>query len=145
MMVPYAFFLIYKIEIVGVWVWVYVCMYVCMFAYSSRMDKPICTKHGMLILWDQEEILERLKLRKSVLSSSPGEGGSCTSETKRDRKTAPRPKLLPSTIHSPEKLSWVRVPVNVSVARKISTTEERITFMNYIYQSSILKLVLRQP
>jgi hypothetical protein len=32
---------IYKVEIVG--------MYVCMFAYTSRADKLICTKLGMLI------------------------------------------------------------------------------------------------
>jgi hypothetical protein len=67
-----------------------------MFAYSSRTDKPICTKLCMLIPWDEEEILEGSKLRKSVLSSSPGEGGSCSSETKHDRRTAPRPELFVS-------------------------------------------------
>jgi hypothetical protein len=30
--------------------------------------------------------------RKSVLSLIPGEGGSCSSKTKHDRRTAPRPK-----------------------------------------------------
>jgi hypothetical protein len=81
--------LIYKVEIVG--------MFVCMFAYSSssRRDKPICTKLGMLIPWDQEENIGS-KLRKSVLSSIPGEGGSCSSETKHDRRTAPRPVLFVS-------------------------------------------------
>jgi hypothetical protein len=44
--------------------------------------------------WDQEEILERLRLRKIVLSSSPGEGDSCGSETKHSRRTAPRPTLF---------------------------------------------------
>jgi hypothetical protein len=63
-----------------------------MFTYSSRT--LICTKLGMLIPWEQEEILERSKLRRSVLSLSPGEGGSCSSETKHDRRMAPRPKLF---------------------------------------------------
>jgi hypothetical protein len=31
----------YKVEFVG--------LYICLFAYSSRTDKPICTKLGMLI------------------------------------------------------------------------------------------------
>jgi hypothetical protein len=38
---------------------------VCMLAYSSRTDKSICTKFGMLIFWNQEEVLERPILRKS--------------------------------------------------------------------------------
>jgi hypothetical protein len=63
---------------------------------SSRTDIPICTKLGMLIPWDQEENTGRSKLRKSVLSSSPVEGNSCSSETKHNRKTAPRPKLFAS-------------------------------------------------
>jgi hypothetical protein len=32
----------------------------------------------MLIPWDQEKILEKSKLRKKVLISSPFEGGSCS-------------------------------------------------------------------
>jgi hypothetical protein len=43
--------LIYKVEIVG--------MFVCMFACSSRRDKPICTKLGILIPWDQKENIGR--------------------------------------------------------------------------------------
>lgn len=39
-----------------------------MLAYISRIDTPISGKIGMLIPWDQEEILNRSKLRKSVLS-----------------------------------------------------------------------------
>jgi hypothetical protein len=34
----------------------------------------------MLIPRDQEEITSNPKLRKSVLSSNPGDGGSCSSE-----------------------------------------------------------------
>jgi hypothetical protein len=63
----------------------------CLFAYSSRTDVPICTKLGMLIPWDQEE---NWNSWNSVLSSIPGEGGSCSSETKHDRRKAPRPKLF---------------------------------------------------
>jgi hypothetical protein len=35
-----------------------------MFAFISRMDTSICLKLGMLISWNQIEILERSKLRK---------------------------------------------------------------------------------
>jgi hypothetical protein len=76
---------------------VFVCMFMCMFAYSSRMDAPICTKLGMLMPWDQEQILERSKLRNIVLSSSQGNGGSCSSEHKHDRRTTPRPNMSVST------------------------------------------------
>jgi hypothetical protein len=41
-----------------------------------------------------EKILERSKLRKSVLGSSPGEDDFCSSETKHYRRTAPGPKLF---------------------------------------------------
>jgi hypothetical protein len=58
------------------------------------MDKPICMKLGMLVLGDQEEILERSKLRRIVLSSSPGEGVSSSPEANNDKRTAPRPKLF---------------------------------------------------
>jgi hypothetical protein len=78
--------------------YVYACVrvrvYVCMFPYSSRTDIPICTKLGMLMPSDQEETLERSKLRGTVPSSSPGEGGSHSSGSKHNRKTAPRPKLF---------------------------------------------------
>jgi hypothetical protein len=47
--------------------------------------------------WNQKDISERSKLRESVLGSKPHEGGFCTSETKHDRRTSPRPKLLVST------------------------------------------------
>jgi hypothetical protein len=65
-----------------------------MYAYSSRTEKPICTKLGMLIPRDQEEILERSEIRKSVLCSRPGEDVLCSSETKHNRKTAPITKLF---------------------------------------------------
>jgi hypothetical protein len=103
---------------------------VCIFTYSSWTEKPICTKIGILIPWATEEIFERSKLRKNVLSSNPSEGGSCSSETKHDRRTASRPKLFVSKRRlqkqrpQPRKLHWVRVPVKtVSAARKLSTIE----------------------
>jgi hypothetical protein len=40
------------------------CMFVGMYASVSRKDAPICTKLGMLICWDQEDILERLNSKK---------------------------------------------------------------------------------
>jgi hypothetical protein len=52
-----------------------ICIYV---RYSMKRDKPIYTEHGMLIPWDQKEILERSKSKKIVFSSSPGEGGYCS-------------------------------------------------------------------
>jgi hypothetical protein len=63
--------------------------------------------------------MERSKLRKSVLSSSTGEGGSYSSETKHDRRLAPRPKLFVSTRRlqrqrlQPRMLFRVRVPVEI--------------------------------
>jgi hypothetical protein len=66
----------------------------CLFAYSSRTDTPICTKLGKLIPWDQKENTGAPKVRKSVLSSIPGEGVSCSSETKHDRRMVPEPKLF---------------------------------------------------
>jgi hypothetical protein len=90
---------------------VYICMLVCLFAYSSRTDVPICTKLGILIPWNHEENIG-LKLRKSVLSSSPGEGGSCSSETKRGRRTAPRPKLFVSGTRLQERRQTPSPPVS---------------------------------
>jgi hypothetical protein len=54
-----------------------VCVCVCMFAYNSRTDKLTCTKLGMFIPWNEEEISERTELWKSVLGSKPGEGVFC--------------------------------------------------------------------
>jgi hypothetical protein len=96
-----------------------VCIYVCMFVYRSRTDVQTCTELGTLIHWDHKENIERSKLRKTVLSSSLGEGGSCRSETEHDRRTAPRPKLFVSARRLQElrsqtrKLSWVRVSVKM--------------------------------
>jgi hypothetical protein len=82
-------------------------MYVRMFACSSRSDKPIHTKLGMLMSSNQEEISESQN-SESILISRPGEGGFCSSENKQDRRTAPRSKLFIKTrrlqdkCHNPE-------------------------------------------
>jgi hypothetical protein len=73
----YIILQLYKIEFVCV------CVCVCvMFVKCSRTDAPICTKLGMLVPRNQEQISERPKLRKRVLGSEPGEGGLCILETK---------------------------------------------------------------
>jgi hypothetical protein len=65
----------------------------------------------MLMPCNQEEILEMLKLRASVLRSSPGEGGFSSSETKHDKTMASGPKLFPS----PRKLKEQRPQPRKSV------------------------------
>jgi hypothetical protein len=65
-----------------------------MFAYSSRRDKPISTKLDMLIACDKKESEGGSNRQKNFLSSIPGEGDSCSSETMHDKRTAPRLKLF---------------------------------------------------
>jgi hypothetical protein len=59
---------------------------VCMFVCNSTRVKPICPKLSVLMLWNQDEILERSDLRKDVLGSSPGQ------KTKHDSRTSPKLK-----------------------------------------------------
>jgi hypothetical protein len=67
----------------------------------------------MFIPRDKEEILERLKLRKILLSSSSAEGGFCSWETKRDRRKVPKPLFRRTDQRnisiSTKNVSWVRV------------------------------------
>jgi hypothetical protein len=152
-----------------------VCMYVCMYVHfylENRYTDLHQTWHTYFL--KPERDIGRSKLRKSVLSSSPGEGGPCSSETKHDRRTAPWTKLFVSkrrllkqrpqprkpvwgstpgedlarklgTIEkrrqdqsclfrrvdyrnkgqNPENLSWVRVPVKISLAWKLGTIREQ--------------------
>jgi hypothetical protein len=72
------------------------------------------------------------KTRKPVLGSSCGEDGLCSSETKHNRKTAPRRELFISGCRlqkqrgKHEKLSWVRVTVKmVSVTRTKNSRKRR--------------------
>jgi hypothetical protein len=134
---------------VCVYIYIYMCVCVCVcvcvrgcvFAYSSRMNVPICTKLGMFIPWDQEVILEMSKLRRIVLSSSPGEGGSCSSETKHDRRTAPKPKLFASKRRLQKERPQPRKTVlgssaseDGSVSRKLISIEERRQGQSYLFR-----------
>jgi hypothetical protein len=89
------------------------------FAYSSRTEKPICTKLGMIIHWDEEENIGGSKFRKSVLSSILGKGVFCSSESNHDIRMVPRQNLFDSERRLQEvrsqilKLSWVRVLVKI--------------------------------
>jgi hypothetical protein len=71
-------------------------MCVCMIAYSSRTEKPICTFSLICLCLETRKRFQKGQNSESILSSSPCEGGFCSSETKHDRSTAPRPKLLVS-------------------------------------------------
>jgi hypothetical protein len=65
--------------------------------YDPKTVSSICTILGMFFSVRPGRDIRRVKTPgKSVLSSSPGEGGFCSSETKHDRRTAPRPKLFVS-------------------------------------------------
>jgi hypothetical protein len=105
-------------------------MCICMFAYRSRRDKRICSKLGMLMPWNQQEILERSKLRKMswirvrVRVVFLTWEISTTEERRQDqswstsRLQEQRPQLRIVVLgSSPVKM--------VSVARKLSTTEQR--------------------
>jgi hypothetical protein len=59
-----------------------------MFDYSSRREKTIFPKLGMLRPWDEEEILEGSNSKKVFWIRVPVKGGFCSSETKNDRRTA---------------------------------------------------------
>jgi hypothetical protein len=126
------YFSSYKIEIVGICV--------CMFAYSSRKDKPVHTKLRMRIPWNQQEILERSKLRNKALSLNPVEGSFYSSETKHDRRLNlfVSAKMLQKQGHNSEKLSWVRVPTNMySVARKLSKVKEQRQCQSFCFAGQI--------
>jgi hypothetical protein len=64
----------------------------------------------------------------NVLSSIPGKGGSCSSENKHDRGTAPicfEQMTTETNATIPKKLFWVRVPMKISVPQKLSMIEQR--------------------
>jgi hypothetical protein len=79
-------------------------------AEERRQTKVVCF---------EEQITERRQHRKTVLGSSTEEGSSCSSETKHDRRTAPRQNLFVSARRLQEqrsqtrKLPWVWVPVKM--------------------------------
>jgi hypothetical protein len=63
---------------------------VCEIAYSSRTGKNLRQN------WHAHALRSGRGLRKTVPSLSIGKGHFCSSETKHDRRTKPRPKLLVS-------------------------------------------------
>jgi hypothetical protein len=80
---------------VCVCVCVCVCVFDCIFAYRSRTGITIYTKLNMLTPCDQEEASLGQNSEKLLYFLSC-EVGSCSSETKQDRRMAPREKLLVS-------------------------------------------------
>jgi hypothetical protein len=70
-------------------------LFICSFISRERM-KQFAPNLACLFLETRKRTWEGQTCRKSVLSLIPSEGGSCSSETKHDRRTAPRPKLFVS-------------------------------------------------
>lgn len=64
-----------------------------MLTYSLRRDIPVCSKLGMLMSWNQKEILGRIKL-DDALCLSPGEHRFCSLEMKQNTMIVTIPKLL---------------------------------------------------
>jgi hypothetical protein len=109
-----------------------VCVCVCMLNYSARTDALICTKLGMLIPFDQEEILERQNSEKMSCVRVPV--GKVTTAQK--LSTIEKQRKCQSCLfrrgdyrnegQNAKNLSCVRVPVKmVYVARKLRTIEKR--------------------
>jgi hypothetical protein len=85
------------------------------------------------LVWLFLEIRKRtlaVQNSENILSSIPGEGVSCSSKTKHDRRMAPkrmsRRGYYRNKEQNSENMSWVRFPVKMlSVAWILSKTEER--------------------
>jgi hypothetical protein len=82
-------------------------------------------------IWDLGYWRLNRTLQNCLGFNSQCEDGFCSSETKHDRRTVPRPKLFVSKRRLQKqrplrpKMSWVRFPVKVvSVAWKLSTIQE---------------------
>jgi hypothetical protein len=94
------------------------CMYVCTLLALERINR-FAPNLVCLFLETKTKTQEGQNSGINVLSSSPGDGGSCNSETKHDRSTAPRPKLivlkrrLQELRSLTQKLFWVRVSVKM--------------------------------
>jgi hypothetical protein len=69
-----------------------VCMIVCSLIAQERLEK--CPPNLVYLFVEIGIAYKRVKVQKIALSSSPGEGRSCSSETKHDRGTAPRTKFF---------------------------------------------------
>jgi hypothetical protein len=95
-------YLSYKIEIVCV----------CVFACSLRTDvHRFATNLACLFLEIRKRFWKGQSSGKSVLSSNPAEGGSCSSEIKHGRRTARRTKLFFSKRKLQKRRSEPRKPV----------------------------------
>jgi hypothetical protein len=69
--------IVFELLLISIKLKLFVCMVACSFAYSSRTYVPICLRHDMFMVRDQKKILEKSRLSKSVLDSSPGEEDFC--------------------------------------------------------------------
>jgi hypothetical protein len=74
----------------------------------------------MLVPWDQENILKGQNSEKVVPSSSPRKGDSCRSETRHDRRTVARPRLI-------KHQTMVRGQKHESFKTKVVCAREEIT------------------
>jgi hypothetical protein len=86
-----------------------------------------CTKLGMLLPWDREEILKGSKLRRSVLRAvSVAQKLITTEERRQDQSCLFQKRDYRNKGPNPENMSCVLVPVKVVyVAWKLSTIEKR--------------------
>jgi hypothetical protein len=88
-----------------------------MFAYSSRTDSPICSKLGMLIPWDQKDILGRPNsgnvtwVRVLERSVPVARKLSTIEERRKDQNCLFRRGNYRNEDQNPENLSCIRVPV----------------------------------
>jgi hypothetical protein len=112
-----------------------------MFAYSLRTDTPICTKLGMRVLWNQEEVLERSKPEelpwvRNPVTVSVSWKLSNIEECRQDRRCLFRRGNCRNRGSTTQKYgSWVRVLVKiVSIAGKLSMIEERRREQNCLFR-----------
>jgi hypothetical protein len=84
----------------------------------------------MLIPWEKEDNLDKQRPWKNVLTSSPTEGDSYSSENKHDKWTAPGTKLFPSAEglreegHNNKEVCWDLSSVKVASSdRELSSIE----------------------
>jgi hypothetical protein len=88
----------------------FLCLFVCSLIAGEGINR-FAPNLACLFLETRKRTQEGQNSEKSVLSSIPFEGGSCSSETKHDRRTAPRSKLF---VCFEEKITEteIRIPKN---------------------------------
>jgi hypothetical protein len=82
-----------KFEIVGMYMFVY--LYACSLIDREGINRFV-RNLACLFRETRKRTYEGQSSGQSDLNSTPGEGVSCSLETKPDRRTAPRPKLFVS-------------------------------------------------